>query len=241
MSKTDMLDAFPAVHDQAGIHSCMAFAVCDAVWWECVQRDSGSRGRVFVPSALFLYYNARRRSGQERRNIALTPLDTMAALGELGVCPEELWPYRPERYLQQPPAEAYITATSHAGIEFERLRQEEAALKSSLDEGRPFLVCLRLFRSNCWEFHYGATHKNGRMVIPGDEEYPILNHAMLAVGYDESTAQFRLRNSFGGEWGDNGHVYVPDSYLLDPRKAYAFSRVKRTSSIACEDALSVPC
>lgn len=240
MSKPDLAEAFPAVHDQAGIHSCMALALCDAVWWESVQRDSGSS--AFVPSALFLYYNARRRAGQEKRNIALTPIDAMAALAELGVCPEEIWPYRPERYLQQPPEEAYVSAGSKAGIEFEPLRQEEAVLKSSLDDGRPFLVCLRLFRSNCWEFHYGATRKSGRMVIPGDEEYPILNHAMLAVGYDQTTAQFRLRNSFGGAWGDHGHVHVPDSYLLDPRKAYAFARVKRTSSIvASEDALSVPC
>lgn len=42
-------------------------------------------------------------------------------------------------------------------------------------------------------------------------------HCMLAVGYDAEQRMFRVRNSWGHNWADAGHCWIPFSYFLsDP-------------------------
>lgn len=38
-------------------------------------------------------------------------------------------------------------------------------------------------------------------------------HCMLAVGYDNVLEAFRIRNSWGTAWGDNGHFWLKYEYL----------------------------
>jgi hypothetical protein len=39
------------------------------------------------------------------------------------------------------------------------------------------------------------------------------NHAVCVIGFDDSTQLFKFRNSWGPSWGDNGHGYLPFSYM----------------------------
>jgi len=39
-------------------------------------------------------------------------------------------------------------------------------------------------------------------------------HALVAVGYDDEKLAFKVRNSWGDTWGDNGYVWLPYKYLL---------------------------
>lgn len=42
-------------------------------------------------------------------------------------------------------------------------------------------------------------------------------HCMLVVGYDAALRLFRVRNSWGTDWGDTGHCWMPFGYLsVDP-------------------------
>lgn len=50
-------------------------------------------------------------------------------------------------------------------------------------------------------------------------ERPVGGHAILLVGYlerSDGTYWFRLRNSWGRGWCDNGYCWIADSYLADP-------------------------
>lgn len=38
-------------------------------------------------------------------------------------------------------------------------------------------------------------------------------HAILICGYDDSKQRFKFQNSWGSNWGDNGHGYLPYSYV----------------------------
>jgi C1A family cysteine protease len=33
-------------------------------------------------------------------------------------------------------------------------------------------------------------------------------HSMVLVGYDDARSAFRLMNSFGPNWGDNGYAWI---------------------------------
>ena len=37
----------------------------------------------------------------------------------------------------------------------------------------------------------------------------------MAVGYNDQTQVFIVRNSWGSGWGDGGYFYMPYAYLLD--------------------------
>lgn len=40
-------------------------------------------------------------------------------------------------------------------------------------------------------------------------------HAMVLVGYDDSKLAFRVRNSWGEEWGDHGSIWVDYTFFID--------------------------
>lgn len=39
-------------------------------------------------------------------------------------------------------------------------------------------------------------------------------HAMVVTGYDESKKAFRVRNSWGSSWGDNGCIWVDENFFI---------------------------
>jgi len=41
------------------------------------------------------------------------------------------------------------------------------------------------------------------------------NHAMVLVGYDDSKNAFRVRNSWGKQWGDEGSIWVDYNYFCN--------------------------
>lgn len=59
----------------------------------------------------------------------------------------------------------------------------------------------------------------------------VSGHCMLAVGFDDSLEAFRVRNSWGDSWGDNGHLWLGYDYLrtVDP-KFDAWSTIDEVSA-----------
>jgi C1A family cysteine protease len=48
--------------------------------------------------------------------------------------------------------------------------------------------------------------------MPKPGEKPDGGHAVLAVGYSDSSKCLILRNSWGSKWGANGYFYMPYAY-----------------------------
>ena len=68
--------------------------------------------------------------------------------------------------------------------------------------------------------HYHST--SGEPLTPLCTTY--YDHAVVIVGYDESTNLFKVRNSWGKSWGDNGYFYldaIPGNYGLG--RAYIYN------------------
>jgi C1A family cysteine protease len=51
--------------------------------------------------------------------------------------------------------------------------------------------------------------------MPTPDESVLGGHAVVAVGYDDSTQRFLVRNSWGSGWGQEGYFTMPYGYLTD--------------------------
>ncbi|MEP0755231.1 C1 family peptidase [Trichocoleus sp. Lan] len=205
----------------------MAIVICDAIWMYLQLNLAGSTSaELFAPSPLFLYYNARKSTGNENHNIPVSPSAAIAALEEFGVCPERSWRYDVTRWRDRPSQEAFNAARCLCNISCEKLEQDIDLLIGSLTEGRPFWFCLRLYYSNMHKFDRGEIKCGELLPRPEINENPVRNHAMLAIGYDVATNSFEVRNSFGQEWGDSGHIWIPADYMLNKASCYAFWHIK---------------
>ncbi len=56
--------------------------------------------------------------------------------------------------------------------------------------------------------------KSGHLDIPRAGEKQLGGHAVLAVGYEEGSQWFIVRNSWGAQWGMDGYFTMPYPYLL---------------------------
>jgi C1A family cysteine protease len=57
--------------------------------------------------------------------------------------------------------------------------------------------------------------KTGVVPMPTPDESVLGGHAVVAVGYDDSTQRFLVRNSWGSGWGQEGYFTIPYAYLTD--------------------------
>jgi C1A family cysteine protease len=57
--------------------------------------------------------------------------------------------------------------------------------------------------------------RTGVVCIPGSAEEPLGGHAVLAVGYDDASGRFLVRNSWGAGWGQHGYFTIPYGYLTE--------------------------
>ena len=48
----------------------------------------------------------------------------------------------------------------------------------------------------------------------------------MAVGYDDAIQRFRVRNSWGADWGDGGYFTIPYIYLSNPGLASDFWTIR---------------
>ena len=71
-----------------------------------------------------------------------------------------------------------------------------------------------------------AVAKTGVVPMPASGERVLGGHAVTAVGYDDSTRRFIVRNSWGAAWGRGGCCFMPYAYLLDPALAADFWTIR---------------
>jgi C1A family cysteine protease len=204
----DLRAKCPAVYDQGALGSCTANAIGGAIEFDRLKQKMPD----FVPSRLFIYYNERVIEGTVHSDSGAQLRDGIKSVASQGVCPEPEWPYVIENFTTKPPAKAYKDAVLDRAVSYQSLVQDLNQMKGCLASGYPFIFGFTVYES----FESEAVRRSGHAPMPGWTERPIGGHAVMAVGYDDASQWFMVRNSWGSGWGLKGYFTLPYTYLIQP-------------------------
>ena len=218
-TKIDLRPQCPPVYDQGQLGSCTGNAIGAAVQFD---RAKQSAKPDFVPSRLFIYYNERDIEHTVAQDSGAMIRDGIKSISKVGVCPEPEWPYVIEQFAQKPPAGAFKDAKKYKAVSYSRLVQTTAQMKGCLASGYPFVFGFTVYDS----FESEAVAESGVVPMPQTSEQVLGGHAVLAVGYDDQTQRFIVRNSWGNNWGMAGYFTIPYAYLADDNLAEDFWTVR---------------
>jgi hypothetical protein len=210
----DLSPKFNNIRCQDGLGACTAFAATSI--FEYILQ-TGYKFPKKELSPLFLWYKTRETIGSTKSNTGpRTCVIPMKNLADSGVCLEEVWPFEDSssnKWKTEPSNPAKNDAFS-----------KKIGKYYSLDKNDP----------DQWVYELrGGNPINIGVHFPSDMSYPYKNkfydnfnppsgggHAMVIVGYHshypykgKGIKAFKIRNSHGIDWGNNGYTWVPAETL----------------------------
>jgi len=217
--KKDLRSGCPPVYDQGQLGSCTANAISGAIQFD--QKKQGVK--VFMPSRLFIYYNERAMEGSINSDAGAQIRDGVKSVANSGVCPETEWPYDINKFANKPSPKCFTDATKCEAVGYQRLDSTNLnQLKGCIASGFPFVFGFTVYDA----FESQDVAKTGVLDMPGPKEKVVGGHAVLAVGYDDSSQRFTVRNSWGKNWGMKGYFTIPYSYLTTTNLADDFWTIR---------------
>ena len=160
--------------------------------------------------------------------------DGVKSVATLGVCPETEWPYNGTQAnsdgtfpAQDPAGEkptdtCYKDALSNRATTYSRVIQSLDQMRGCLAAGYPFVFGFTVYSS----FEGQDVAKTGVLSMPTLDEQVVGGHAVLAVGYDDASQTFLVRNSWGTGWGQAGYFTMPYAYLTTRALASDFWTIR---------------
>jgi hypothetical protein len=138
------VDLRRAVYDQGPLGSCTANAIGAAVQFDLMKQ----KGKPFVPSRLFLYYNERRMEGTTESDDGAALRDGIKSMARDGDCPEGLWPYDVGKFTVKPPDACYKEALRHQALKCQRVGRDLGQMRGCLAAGYPFAFGFTVYESS---------------------------------------------------------------------------------------------
>lgn len=197
----------PPLFDQDKLGSCVANASGCAFAYNHFKE----RGEKFIPSRLFIYYNARDIENSIQSDDGCQIRDAVKQLVALGTCEESLWEYKIPKFATKPPQECYDQAINNQVLIYQRVGQTQQEIESVVASGYPVIFGMAVYDS----LESEEAARTGEVTMPGKDDKSYGGHAVLIVGYDRVKKKFLVRNSWGEDWGLKGHFWIPYAYVLD--------------------------
>ena len=217
-TKVDLRTQCSPVEDQGQLGSCTANALVGALeFLELKNKVSFSD-----LSRLFVYYNERLIENTVNSDSGAMIRDGIKTLASQGVCSEPEWPYVITKFKSKPTSKCYTDALGHKISLYQRLNTL-SDMKNCLAAGVPFVFGFTVYDS----FESSTVAKTGVVNLPAKTEKVLGGHAVCAVGYDDSTNRFIVRNSWGTSWGQKGYFTIPYDYLANRNLSDDFWQIQK--------------
>ena len=221
-TSVDLRPKCPPIYDQGQLGSCTGNA-CEALFRF---ENNKQTAQDFTGSRLFVYYNGRSEEGTEGTDSGAMIRDVIKAIRADGICGENLWPYDISKFAQRAPQVCYNQALQHQSVNYHRIRSRLFDMKSCLAKGNPFVFGFSVYES----FEAADVARTGIVPLPKTNEQLLGGHAVMAVGYDDTTQQFVVRNSWGTGWGIAGYFLFPYAYISNQDLADDFWTITKVEA-----------
>lgn len=212
----DLSPDFPGIWNQWSLASCVSHAVA-AVYSYCAKKQGLKKG---VLARLFMWHFAKKAHGISAfANDGVRFDDSFNVLLKMGAPGHWWWPYQTLIYFITPFPWVINKAKENRAVHFERCSLDEKTVINLLSQKIPIVVGINVPD----EMKYDNLGDTGIMPMPIDNDGTHEGHAVVIVGYDQVTRLYKIRNSWGRGYGDDGHVYVPYAFINDKsRGRWAF-------------------
>lgn len=206
-----VIPEYTPISQQGGLGSCVANAVCDAF-----ELMIGARMLAGEPvpqlSRIWLYAVSRRWDGTYPADVGTYVRTALRQGSKVGICLESDCPYIELSQDKPFPTELNVRASENRIHEYRRIASTGYAktyqVRQAIAEGKPVVFGTILGSE------FRDPGRNEVLDVPTDA---IGGHAMVIVGWRKNLStgkfEFRLRNSWGTAWGDNGYVWVTEDYM----------------------------
>jgi C1A family cysteine protease len=218
----DLRSTCPPVFDQGQLGSCTANALAGALGF-LEYKDQLAYTQL---SRLFIYYNERSIEHTVKTDSGAMLRDGIKALAVQGVCAEKSWPYVITKFAAKPLPACYKEGLLHQITSYERLMTLQD-MRSCLAAGFPFVFGFTVYEA----FESLVVAKTGKVPMPTPTERALGGHAVAAVGYDDASKHFIVRNSWGPGWGLQGYFLMPYAYLTDRNLSDDFWTIRRGGAL----------
>jgi C1A family cysteine protease len=216
--QVDLRPLCSKVEDQGQLGSCTANALAGAIEF-LVRKDK----QPFLDfSRLFIYYNERVIEHTVNSDSGAMIRDGIKTLAKQGACNEKSWPYDISKFKTRPGPACYQEALEHQITSYHRILTLDQ-MRACLAEGFPFVFGFTVYEG----FETQEVARTGIVNMPSPREQVLGGHAVLAVGYDDSTERFIVRNSWGSGWGIKGYFTMPYKYLSNRNLSDDFWTIRR--------------
>jgi hypothetical protein len=205
----------PSAGDQGEEGSCVAFATTYAARSYHLHRDLGF-STTYADDELFspeYVYNLAKNQGDCESGMQM--IDALTHLKEKGACKWETLPYS-DGTCDVTGWDPFIHAKAECfKIDgYERVPYSSInVLKSLLVIGKPILIQVNVDESKFWN-----TGKEESLFIWKEkvgEWNPNVAHAMVITGWDDSKNAWKVMNSWGVDYGDNGYGWIDYDFLYE--------------------------
>lgn len=209
LTKQDWTTFVGDVLDQGNINGCTTNAMSKALqiqenfynWTKNIEQTNPLRSRLYI------YYKSR-QDYPGRIPISDTGTSLRATMKTVTrELPYEYeWPYTLENLNTQPPDTLDKTPLSgNQVVSYYRVPIDVNSMKSALIKN------VLVARFECPP----KLPNNHGVLKPLDKSKVIGGHALVIIGFDDTTSRFKFLNSWGIKWGDNGFGYIPYEYITD--------------------------
>jgi Papain family cysteine protease/Domain of unknown function (DUF4384) len=198
----DLSYRLPDPGNQGAASSCTAWATAYAArsYYTSAYEARDTHDAKNVPSPAFVYNLSWRRDSKAACNSG-SNFATAVSILKQGAPSLADYPYR-DSDCSAPPREKIASATDFRVQGLRRIDETKIDdLKGALARSNPVLLSFKV--DGAWQKHRGAGVFDHQDVDPKWS-----GHAMAIVGYDDRKQAFRVINSWGKGWGDNGYVWL---------------------------------
>ena len=155
----------------------------------------------YIPSRLYIYYNARSIDGSQCFDEGCMIRNAMKTLSRDSFVSEESFRYIPQNVFIPPSLQVYDEAKRNkVHIQcYRNITNTEYNIKYVLSQGHIIIFGAMLYES--------FTNLDSNYKVPEPDiinEKLLGGHCMLIYGYDDDTKCFYICNSWGNGWGDDG-------------------------------------